>query len=226
MKNKSLWGKVGPMQQSQLSPELRDYMRHLLLDPCLPDEDSKPTVFSMAGIPGSGKSTFVKNALERRYFPKGSFILNPDLVMDNIPAYRADFVKLGAEEAFTRWELPARALAYDLAREASQKKIPIIKDMGLVRIENWRMLMDLRSKGYKVVIHHILCNADEAVRRCSERARHFPAQKIYERARDLDAFMVEFADVAHEVLRFDNSDLARPFVPLPSNGRERSLKSA
>lgn len=214
------------MQHTQPSPELRQYMRTLLLDLCVPEASGKPTVYAMAGIPGSGKSTFVKNALERRYFPKGAFILSPDLVMENIPAYHTDFAKLGAEQAFINWELPARALAYDLAREAAQLKVPIIKDMGLVRIENWRMLMDLRSKGYKVVIHHIHCNADEAVRRCAERARYFPAQKIYERARDLDTFLVEFADVAHEVLRFDNTDLSRPFVPLPSKSHSAYLRSA
>lgn len=214
------------MQTPKVAPELREYMRNLMLGACVPDAAGKPVLYAMAGIPGAGKSTFVRNAVERRYFPKDAFILSPDLVMENIPAYRADYAKLGAEEAFLKWEMPARTLAYDLAQEAAAQRMNIVKDMGLVRIENWRMLMDLRSKGYKIVIHHIMCDANEAVRRCAERDRHFPAQKIYERARDLDAFMVEFADVAHEVLRFDNSDLARPFVPLPSNGRERYLKSA
>ncbi len=214
------------MQPSEITPALREHLRQTLLEYCVPEPSGKPALYAMAGIPGAGKSTFVRNALERRYFPKDSFILNPDMVMDVIPAYREDYAKMGADEAFARWEMPARALAYDLAREAAAKRVNIVKDMGLVRTENWRMLMEMRSKGYTITIHHIICDADEAVRRCATRERHFPAQKIYERARDLDALMVEFADIAHKVLRFDNSDLARPFVPLPSQGHTAYLKSA
>ncbi|MBU6236008.1 MAG: zeta toxin family protein [Alphaproteobacteria bacterium] len=199
----------------------------MLLDSCAPDASGgKPTVYAMAGIPGSGKSTFVHKAIERRYFPKGAFILNPDMVMDLLPAYRQDVNVMGAADAFAKWEMPCRTLAYQLVKEAAVKRVPIIKDMGMVRAENWRILMELRAKGYKVILHHIVCDADVAVERCAARERHFPAHKVYERARELDALMVEFEGVADMVLRFDNSDIKNPYVPLPSIGHTPYLKTA
>lgn len=209
-----------------ITQDIRAGIANAMLGPCAPDPSKQPCVYAMAGIPAAGKSTFVRHAIERRFFPKGAFILNPDIVMEMVPAYHIDVASMGAADAFAKWEMPCRALAYELGREAGKKRLPIIKDMGMVRPENWRILMDLRASGYRVILHHIMCDANVAVQRCAARPRYFPAQKIYERARELDALMVEFAGLADEVLRFDNSDTSNPFIPLPSHGHTPYLKTA
>lgn len=202
------------MQTAVISSETETLIRKALLESCAPDPLGRLTVYAMAGIPGAGKSSFVRTALKNRYFPENAFILNPDLVLEMIPGYRQDCEEKGAQEAFAKWEMPSRALAYALTREAMERKLPIIKDMGMVRPENWKILMEMRAAGYKVLLHHIICDADEAVRRCALRERHFPAHRVYERARELDALMADFAGVADEIQRFENSDLDHPFVPV------------
>jgi len=213
------------MPEAVIDSATKAHVRAMLLDACVAGTGT-PTVYAMAGIPGAGKTTFMRDALARRYFPQGAFILNPDLVMECIPAYHADHASMGPEDAFLKWEMPARTLAYELVAQAGAKGVPIIKDMGLVRAENWRILMDLRAKGYKIIIHHIICDVNEAVRRCATRERHFPAQRIYERARELDVLMAEFAGIADKVYRFNNTDIDNPFVPLPSQSHSDFLKTA
>lgn len=216
-----------PMEKTMIPPVIRAQIAQNLLGSLPAAEKGRtPCVYAMAGIPGSGKSTFVKNALDRHYFPREAFILNPDIVMEQIQPYRRDKDLLGAEAAFTKWEMPSRVLAYELAREAGTKRHDIIKDMGMVRAENWRMLMDLRAKGYKIVLHHIVCDVDVAVARCAGRDRYFSAQKVYERARELDTLLADFSDICDSILRFDNSDLANPFIPLPSIGLKPYQKTA
>ena len=210
-----------------IDPKTEARISEPVLGTCTPPEKRPPTVYCMAGIPGSGKSTFVRRAVESGVFPLNAFVLNPDLVMDLIPAYHADHADMGAEDAFLKWESAARTLVYDLAGQAIESRLDIIKDMGLVRPENWRMLMEMRTHGYRVFLHHIMCDTEEAVRRCAARERHFPAHRIYERARELDVLMNEFSGIADRVVRFDNTQVERPYMPVsPSQGHRVWLKTA
>lgn len=184
--------------------------------------EATPTLHAMAGIPGAGKSTFVARGMASGMLPAHAFVLNPDRVMNELPAYHDDRLSLGREAAFARWEIPCRTLAYQLGREAAALRFPIIKDMGLVRPENWDMLEAFKGLGYKIVLYYIECTVHEAVRRCALRDRHFPAEQISARAQTLSTLMASRGMVADIIRSFDNNDLDNPFLELPLEGLKKN----
>ncbi|WP_435641974.1 AAA family ATPase [Micavibrio aeruginosavorus] len=155
-----------------------------------------PTVYCMAGIPGSGKSTYVDAAIACGDFPANAFILNPDRVMEALPAYHDDVATLGAVAAFERWEMPCRTLAYDLLDRAAASRLNIIKDMGCARVENYDMLVRLKSSGYRLHMVHLDCPVDLALARIQTRARHTPATMVRERAASLAALLPQYRALA------------------------------
>jgi predicted kinase len=168
--------------------------------------EAKPRLYAMAGIPGAGKSTFVAKARAEGLFPRAAFILNPDIVMEEIAEYRRDYEALGAAPAFARWEMPARELAYALAREAAAQRFPIIKDMGMARAENWRMLSDFKTRhGYAVELHAIRCPLDLALAGCASRARYFPEAQVRAREAALERLLAEYAHVPERIFRYERT---------------------
>lgn len=166
-----------------------------------------PTVFCMAGIPGAGKSTFVERALRRGEFPANHFLLDPDRVMNAIPHYRDDFKTRGAAEAFLKWELPARTLAYALLDDAAQMRCDIIKDMGCARRENYDRLQALKESGYRVQMYYIDCAVGLALGRIKHRPRHTPEQLVRDRAMGLVELLPLYRELADEftVLSFPDA---------------------
>ena len=166
-----------------------------------------PTVYCMAGIPGAGKSTFVDAALQRGEFPRQAFLLDPDRVMNAIPQYRDDLQTLGAIEAFSKWELPARHLAYAMLDDAAHIKGDIIKDMGCARMENYDKLKALKQSGYRVQMYYIDCPVPDALERIEHRPRHTPEQLVRDRASGLVELLPLYQNLADEftVLPFRNA---------------------
>lgn len=158
----------------------------------------------MAGIPGAGKSTFVNAAIARGQFPGDSFILDPDRVMTALPEYQHDFEAHGPAESFLRWELPARALAYAMFDEASAGRLTIIKDMGCARSENYEKLKLLKNLGYRLMMFHIACDVDEAIRRSLTRPRHTPPDMIRDRAASLADLLPRYRALADEFTTIKN----------------------
>ncbi|AGH98225.1 AAA family ATPase [Micavibrio aeruginosavorus] len=155
-----------------------------------------PTVYCMAGIPGSGKSTYVDAAIARGDFPRDAFILNPDRVMEALPAYHDDVAALGAMAAFEKWEMPCRELAYDLLDQAAALRLNVIKDMGCARQENYDMLARLKSSGYRLHMIHLDCPVDLALARVQTRDRHTPATMVNDRAASLSALLPLYRELA------------------------------
>jgi predicted ABC-type ATPase len=189
---------------SAISPQERARIRTALYDG-LQAVDA-PCVHAMAGIPGAGKTTFVARAQASGLFPATAFMLNPDVVMDMLAPYRDDCATLGAQAAFERWEMPARMLTYDLARGAAAKKFPIIKDMGMVRAENWDMLADFKGQGYRIEMHAIHCTVSVALRSCAARERHFPESQVMERVAALETLFSQYASVPNSVFWYERAD--------------------
>ena len=155
-----------------------------------------PTVYCMAGIPGSGKSTYVDTAIACGDFPADAFILNPDRVMEALPAYHDDVAALGAATAFEKWEMPCRTLAYDFLDQAAMLRLDIIKDMGCARQENYDMLARLKSMGYRLHMVHLDCPVDLALARIQTRARHTPVAMVHDRAQSLAALLPHYRALA------------------------------
>lgn len=157
-----------------------------------------PTVYCMAGIPGAGKSTFVDAALKRGEFPAHAFLLDPDRVMNAIPQYRDDFQTLGAAAAFSKWELPARDLAYAMLDDAINLRCDIIKDMGCARRENYDKLKALKESGYRVQMYYIDHPVQDALKRIALRPRHTPEQLVRDRASGLVELIPLYRTLADE----------------------------
>lgn len=172
----------------------------------------EPAVYCVAGIPGSGKSTYVKQGIESGMFPANAFMLDPDQVMMALPEYQEDFEKRGPVDAYERWELPARELAYDMFQQAVVRRFNIIKDMSFSRTENYEKIKELKDKGYQVLMVYIECPVDEALRRAANRVRHTPPQIIRDRAQSLAALLPLYRELADDFLHLDNSNLESPYT--------------
>ena len=185
---------------------LRDQMFHSLV------ESQTPTVYAMAGIPASGKSTFVAAAQASGEFPVSAFVLNPDLVMTALPEYQKIVQEEGLVAAFDMYEMPARELAYELFAEAVERQVDIIKDMASARQESYEMLQDLKRKGYRLCMFYIAVEPDEAIRRSAARLdRHTPVELIRERSHSLKLLLPQYRGLVDEFHSFDNNDQKRPY---------------
>ncbi|MCB9987725.1 MAG: zeta toxin family protein [Rhodospirillales bacterium] len=196
------------MTISQASIDLI-YERFLSLDK--EKADAPPVVYAMAGVPGAGKSTFVMQAMKDGRFPQNAFILNPDRVMQALPEYQIDLTEKSREEAFERWEMPARDLAYQMFEMAVDEGDDIIKDMGCSREENLIMLQNLKDKGYRLEMHYVHCTPEEAVRRANARGRYTPEAMIYDRAQALTRLLPHYQELADDFYAYDNTDLNSSF---------------
>lgn len=187
-----------------------DLIHEMFLDGLSPADD--PAIYCVAGIPGAGKSTYVKQAIEGGMFPENAFLLDPDRVMLALPEYQEDFEKLGPVDAYQRWELPARALAYSLFERAVVQRFHIIQDMSFAREENYQHLQTLKDRGYQIFMVYIECPVGEALRRAATRLRHTPPQMIIDRAASLATLLPLYRALADDFLHLDNSDLENPYT--------------
>lgn len=197
------------MAEALITPEETAQIRALLLGSVPP---GPKIVQAMAGVPGAGKTTFAARAMADGRFPAPAYILNPDRVMEALSRYRDDYMALGPQAAFSRWEMPARELAYALGREAASAGLPIVKDMGMVRAENWEMLADFKDRGYEVHLHVISVPLETALAACARRERFFPPEQIAQRAAALESFLKAYAHIPATMTRYERR--GHEFVPL------------
>ena len=163
-----------------------------------------PVVYAMCGIPGAGKSSFVKQMQEKGTFPAQAFVLNPDLVMEALPVYHQLESELGAEKAFKELELPARDLAYGMLQMAQDRKLHIIKDMGCTRQENIDKLSDLKAAGYQLDVFYIDVQPVTAFRRIQNRERHTPPEMVTERYQALATIVPQLMVMADHFIHYNN----------------------
>ena len=170
-----------------------------------------PTLYATCGIPGAGKSTFVDQKLEKSEFPCDAYILNPDRVMIALPEYQRDCETLGAQAAYQTWELPARELAYAMADRVGEMRGNIIKDMGCANPLSLELVKNLKAKGYKIFMYHILCRVDDAFIRIDQRDFQIDRDEVRARHDLLNALLPEYKRIADAFYAFDNSNLQNPF---------------
>ena len=172
----------------------KTYILSMFLGHIKPQEN--PVIHATCGIPGAGKTTFVNAKIASGEFPGDAFILNPDRVMQALPEYIADKDMTGAQAAYEKWEMPARELAYAMADQAMTMRAHIIKDMGCVRDENYRMLCRLKQSGYIVNMYYIECDMDTAISRVHQRDFRIADTQIRERYDSLQAILPEYRQMA------------------------------
>lgn len=194
----------------RIHPDSIDLIHETFLGGLTPAEEK--SIYCVAGIPGAGKSTYVKQAVEGGMFPENAFLLDPDRVMLALPEYQEDFEKLGPVDAYQLWEMPARALAYALFEQAVARQFNIIQDMSFAREENYEHLQTLKNHGYQVFMVYIECPVEEALRRAASRLRYTPPQMILDRAAGLAALLPLYKALADDFLHLDNGDLETPYA--------------
>jgi predicted kinase len=157
------------------------------------------TVYVLAGIPGAGKTTFVKKMIAEGNFPDTAYILDPDRLMEALPEYLNDRLKYGKEEAFKKWELPARELAYSFLVEAIRICADIIIDMGAARKEIYNILkkMKLENK-YYIKMYWLETSLDVALKRIASRERFTPKEMVLKRMETLKELKESYLTLADE----------------------------
>jgi predicted kinase len=169
-------------------------------------------VYAMLGIPGSGKSEYVDAAIKRGEFPARAFVLDPDRVMQALPAYQDELALSGKQTAYRHWEIPARLLAYKLSQQAAVRGVAIIQDMGGVRREDFDRLMVFKALGYQLHFTYVHCPVEECLRRvAAQTTRHTAEAMVRERDQSLRLLLPEYAKVADQFRVLDNSSDATPY---------------
>lgn len=209
------------------SSEKARITQHLLAG-CAAQNPEKPVVHALCGIPGAGKSTFTQKALETGLMPQTAFILNPDRVMQALPAHHQLKTEQGQAAAFAAYEMPTRLLAHDIAAEAARRRYDMVVDMGHVRQENWDFLANLKQAGYNLVLHVIYAPLATCLARLQARAdtQFYPAQNVQDRAVSLAQLLEKNVGLAHEVHVYDNTQTFTPMgsiVPVIKAYQQKTL---
>ena len=160
----------------------------------------KPVFVHMLGIPGCGKSTFVKQ--NKKKF-ENYLVISFDAIMEALPQYHEDVLKLGSIEAFKRWEPPSRIAGYELLIRAINKKVNILFDHGGSPACHLELMQNVKKYcGYKTVMYELFCDVDEAIKRVKIREmhtnRHTPESMIRERYELLKNRGFEYMSIVDE----------------------------
>lgn len=163
-----------------------------------------PILMHMAGIPGAGKTTFYHS----RPWPEHVFIAFDD-IMENIEAYKQDRLKFGNAEAFSRWELPARVIGYELLCRAVKAHKNIFFDNGASSNAHLHLMKNIKSFGYGSEMYYISCSLETAIERAARREkeinRHIPVETIRQRYQKTLANVKEYQKIVDKFYHFDSS---------------------
>lgn len=172
----------------------------------LPSQDA-PQIFHTLGFSGSGKSTLLEYCHENKnVFPEGVFFLGFDRVMESCQAYQDDFEKLGAEEAFLRWEIPARALGYELLEEALKRRLHIVFEHSGARQDHVELLRHIKNDlGYRLTIMETQVDPERALQRNKDKVRFQPIEYVLERKKTIDQLRPLYHMLADEWFSYDMS---------------------
>ncbi len=163
-----------------------------------------PHFVQVGGIPGAGKSTFC-----RTHCKTDELFISFDGIMESLPQYRTDIYTLGKAESFTKWEIPARVIGYELLRRAVEKKCNICLEHSGVNIPHVQLMNNIRKYGYHTEMSFILCNVEKAHTRAIQREavtnRHTPYELIEKRASLVKKFLPEYIKITDKLSIYDTS---------------------
>lgn len=165
---------------------------------------SKPRLFQVSGVPGVGKTTYVKK-FEADYDVFVSF----DSIMEKIPQYAEDLKRIGSVEAFKKWEMPARVTGYELLKRCLDKKLNIILEHSGVNEAHIQLFQNIKTLGYNTEIAFLKCSFGKSVERCSKREletqRHTPEELIKNRFVLIDEYEKKYKEIADKIYIVDTN---------------------
>ena len=171
---------------------------------------TNPIIFAVAGIPASGKSSFIQEKMKENFFPEEVFIHDCDAVMDSLKGYQSDLQSLGSAIAFQNWELPARALAESMLMEAIHARQNIIYDRSCALPSSYLFLKEVvELHRYTLVMHVLDVSKEEAHSRAKEReketGRQVPEEFFLERKKGLKALWPAYLKLAKQCCVYDSN---------------------
>ena len=138
-----------------------------------------PNFIQVSGIPGAGKSTFCK-----RYYPNATLV-QFDTIMAKIPQYQKDCERLGLIQSFSKWEMPARVIGYEVIHRLIEKKASFVLEHSGMNPAHIKLIEVLKKQAYHTQMQFLYCELDEACQRAKKREkiilRHTPEELIKER---------------------------------------------
>ncbi len=163
-----------------------------------------PTFTQVSGIPGAGKSTFCgckyPNAL----------LVQFDAIMARITGYQNDCKRLGLIQAFSKWEMPARVIGYELIRRLIAQKVSFVLEHSGINPAHLKLVEVLKSQGFHTQLQFLGCDLDEACRRVAERekkiARHTPPELIAKRAAAINEYLEKYKQIMDDTFVWDLTD--------------------
>lgn len=154
--------------------------------------EKHPKIVHMLGIPGAGKTTYLKS-----YPYQNAVLIGFDDIMESLPCYQADKQSQGVEQAFKNWEVPAREIGYEILFQAIENRMNIIFDNGGSRSDHIELLAEMKNQGYEVTVIHLPITQELARERAARRERNLPLEYIPQRMALIESLIPRYKDVAN-----------------------------
>lgn len=143
-----------PYKYKDIKCKVYDDILDNMISKKVPSKDK--FMFHMLGIPGSGKSTFIRNIKE--VDADNCIVIGFDNIMEKIPYYREDNVNLGHVESFSRWEIPARVIGYELLIRSIESDLSIFFDHSGLCEQHISLIKNINNYGYRTIMKFINCD--------------------------------------------------------------------
>ncbi len=164
-----------------------------------------PILLQISGIPGAGKSTYCKTHLMPDFL-----YISFDNIMLELSEYKNEIISNSIESAYKKYEMPARAIGYELLNQALKLKLNIMLEHSGTNKAHLELFKNIKNKGYQTAVNFIVCDVNVALRRSKDREieqkRHVPEKIILERAKFFNAFIEEYSKITSNVKIYDGSN--------------------
>lgn len=141
-----------------------------------------PKFIHMCGIPGCGKSTYVRDFIKNN--PDFS-VASMDQIMFSFSGYISDIKTLGLEHAFSKWEAVSATTCYHLIQALIENNRNIIFDHSAANNNHIELVDTVLAYGFEIEMHYLECPLPVALQRVKEREqrikRHTPESLIHGR---------------------------------------------
>jgi len=176
----------------------------------------EPTIYVVAGGPGSGKTSFRRESFENNKFNEKMHLHEPDEVMLAIPEYQ-DYIKNAEgnnieilQIAREKWSDPALILANQMLEEAANSRMDIIYERTCAMNQSYDFLENAKKSGYRIVFYAFYTDIKTALNRTHERAikehRTLPDEITITRTKIFAELFPKYIELSDEIYLFKSED--------------------